>query len=108
MAKYQIFFYLKFPIKLFAQVYYQLSNHLKLIFKELYMPTWIEIDPLVKMPHLNVAGLFFSVIIWELRQSLWRHTKEINQFLVVSMVAENLNKTLDEPERIENILTFSK
>jgi hypothetical protein len=52
------------------------------------------------MPHLNITGLLFTEIICELGQSLWRHTKEINQFFVMSVVAENLNKTLDEPEII--------
>ena len=53
--------------------------------------TRVEVYPLVKMPHLNIASLFLSHLIGEVTQPLAGHPQQIHQLCVMSMVHENLH-----------------
>ena len=57
----------------------------------------VEVDPLVEMPHLNVAGLLLFGLVGELAEPLRRHPEEVDELFVVSVVHEDLHKALDEP-----------
>ena len=61
------------------------------------IPTMVEVNPLVKMPHLYITRLFLSHLIGEVAQSLTGQPQEIHQLCVVGMSLEHLNQGLHKP-----------
>ena len=59
----------------------------------------VEVDPLVEVPHLDVASLLLVLLVGEHAQPLGGHPQEVDQLLLVRVVAKDLNQTLDEPEK---------
>ena len=59
----------------------------------------VEVDPLVEVPHLDVASLLLVLLVGEHAQPLGGHPQEVDQLLLVRVVAKDLDQTLDEPEK---------
>jgi len=69
-------------------------------FFQLLEESRIEVDSFVQVPHLHVARLLLAQLVGELAEPLRGHPQEVDQLLVVRVVAEHLDQALDEPGKI--------
>jgi len=67
----------------------------------------VEVDPLVEVPHLNVARLLLVLLVGEHAQPLRGHPQEVDLLLIVGVAAKDLDETLDEPGKIRGSILKS-